>query len=340
MLSAEVRQAINEVSNSNGLDPVKVAAVIEVESAGLPFWTINGKQVPPILTEAHYFYRLTKGATRAKAVAAGLANPKWKGIPYPRTNADTWSRYERMRDIDPVAAMGSCSWGLAQVMGDKWAALGYSTPEAFIEAQMTIEGQLDAFVREVVHNNLVGALGSAGFTADSWRAFAKGYNGSGYDTHNYHGRIAAAYNKYSTSTFGKIEADPGVKLIQQDLIDIGAWKGPVDGFDNAALHSAIKDFQSKAGINADGLYGPITARTLAEAKLKASKSGADSNMRAGAIATAAVAIGEKAITQLTPLQSMPIKTIQIIATVGIIAAVCLIAYGMYRRAQLMVEVSK
>ena len=30
-----------------------------------------------------------------------------------------------------------------------------------------------------------------------WRGFARGYNGSGYEKHNYHGRLAAAYAKWA-----------------------------------------------------------------------------------------------------------------------------------------------
>lgn len=335
MLSLEVRTAIAEAAEKSGLDPAKLAAIIEVESAGIIFWTVNGEKKPTILTEAHYFWRLTSGEARQKAVAAGLANPRWGAIPYPRTGEDTWSRYERMAAIDPVAAMSSCSWGVGQVMGDKWKGLGYESPQSFIDAQMTLAGQIDALLREIKYSHLEGALGRGGFTGDSWRDFARGYNGSGYAKNNYHNKMAAFYKNYVSVDFKLGGVDEGIKLIQQQLKDAGYWGLAIDGKYSTDYLAAVKKFQADHALEDDGIVGPLTSAALIKASNSGQRSNANSTVRTGAVAVAATSIGHEVITQLQPLQSMPIKALQVLASIGIFLAIGLIAYGMYQRAQLV-----
>ena len=333
MLSLEVRTAISEAAEKSGLDPAKLAAIIEVESAGIIFWIVNGEKKPTILTEAHYFWRLTSGEARRKAVAAGLANPRWGAIPYPRTAVDTWSRYERMAAIDPVAAMSSCSWGVGQVMGDKWKGLGYESPQAFIDAQMTLPGQIDALLREIKYSKLEGALGRGGFTGDSWRDFARGYNGSGYAKNNYHNKMAAFYKNYVSVDFELGGIDEGIKLIQQQLKDAGYWSSSIDGKYSTDYLVAVKKFQADHALEDDGVVGPLTSAALIKASNAGQHSSANGAIRGGAIAVSATSIGHEIINQLQPIQSMPIKVLQIMASVGIFVAIGLIAYGMYKRAQ-------
>lgn len=332
MLSSGVRLAISKVALANNLDPAKLAAIVETESAGVIFWKINGEDKPTILTEALYFYRLTSGETRAKAVEAGLASAKWMAIPYPRTARDTYSRYERMAAIDPVAAMSSCSWGVGQVMGNKWKAMGYGSPDEFIAAQNTLEGQLDALVRELDLDKLRPALARAGLTADSWRPFARGYNGAAYARLNYHGKIAAAYNRYVHATFdeGVAEVSQSVKLIQKDLQDAGYWKTPIDGVDTPELSAAVKQFQHDNGLNDDGLYGPLTDVKLHDVVAAKSRHSMSLKATAGSIAMAAGAAGKQVVDAVTPLQaSVSIHSLQFALTVILLIGIGLTAYGVY-----------
>ena len=87
-------------------------------------------------------------------------------------------------------------------------------------------------------------------------------------------------------------------------------------------------------MEADGIVGPLTSAALTKAVEKSKKVSADSTVRSGAIAVAATSIGHEMINQLTPIQSMPIKALQIAASIGIFIAIGLVAYGMYRRAVL------
>ncbi len=53
-----------------------------------------------------------------------------------------------------------------------------------------------------------------------------------------------------------------VKLIQQKLKRWGYYKGSVDGVYGAATKAAVKYFQSKNGLTADGIVGPKTLAAL------------------------------------------------------------------------------
>lgn len=53
-----------------------------------------------------------------------------------------------------------------------------------------------------------------------------------------------------------------VKLIQQKLKRWGYYKGSVDGIYGAATKAAVKYFQSKNGLTADGIVGPKTLAAL------------------------------------------------------------------------------
>jgi hypothetical protein len=292
MLSKEVKDAIQVVARTNGLDPAKLAAVVQVESDGIIFWQIDGKLVPTILTEAVYFYRLTQGETRKKAIEAGLASPMWRRIPYPRTARQTWDRYERMRAIDPEAAAMSCSWGVGQVMGDKWKGLGYSSVQDFVDSQNTLEGQLTALVKEIDYDHLRAALSRGSFDADSWRAFAKGYNGAGYARNNYHAKIAAAYSHYAHYAFTNMEPvqSPAIKLIQEDLEKAGYWHGAIDGVENGDLIAAIKLFQAQHDLVADGIYGALTSKEMADVLAEETKTASQTVLHSsGAVAISTAA---------------------------------------------------
>ena len=56
----------------------------------------------------------------------------------------------------------------------------------------TERDQLDLFAEFIRQSGLLSYL-----QEKNWAAFARGYNGPSYDKQNYHGRMAAAYRKYS-----------------------------------------------------------------------------------------------------------------------------------------------
>jgi len=90
--------------------------------------------------------------------------------------------------LDPDAAIQASSWGAFQIMGFHYAALGFSSPQAFADMMLTPEGQLDVFARFIeVNPPILDAL-----RRHDWTAFALHYNGPG-QVDSYSGRLARAY---------------------------------------------------------------------------------------------------------------------------------------------------
>lgn len=179
------------VGHRIGVSEDAVHAVLDVESSGSGF---DKQGRPKMLFEPHIFYReLGKGAARDRAVAAGLARPKWKRD-YPK---DSYPRLVKAMGIDRIAALRSASWGLGQIMGFNHLLAGYHSVEAMVLAFMDDEDEhLEAMIAFIVSTGLddeLRALEAAQTREErvaAARAFARGYNGSGYAQNNYHTRIA------------------------------------------------------------------------------------------------------------------------------------------------------
>ena len=172
-----------------GCHVASVRAVLAVESAGKGFGP-DGR--PLILNEPHIFYReLGEGPKRDRAVANGLAYAKWKTKPYPKTAAERYDWLAKAMEVDEVAALRSCSWGLGQIMGFNHKLCGFATVREFIDAMTYSEGaQLYGMARFIISTKLQNALKSR-----NWASFAKGYNGAGYKENRYDEKLAAAYDK-------------------------------------------------------------------------------------------------------------------------------------------------
>lgn len=65
-----------------------------------------------------------------------------------------------------------------------------------------------------------------------------------------------------TKTLRRGDKDEEVKSLQQRLKDLGYYTGSVTGTYNAATETAVKDFQKKSQITADGVCGPVTRTVL------------------------------------------------------------------------------
>ena len=53
-----------------------------------------------------------------------------------------------------------------------------------------------------------------------------------------------------------------VKAVQQALAKDGLYKGKVDGMIGPVTNNAVKAFQKKNGLKADGIIGPMTLKKL------------------------------------------------------------------------------
>lgn len=170
-----------------GVTTKHIRMVIAVESGGAGF---DAEGRPAILFEPHIFHRRTNG----RYSPADYSYAKWRERPYPKSRDARWQQMADAAEHDEQAALESASWGLFQIMGFHWQALGYSSVQAMTQAMAATEqAHLDAVLRFIETNNLVGALAKcrAG-DPDSCRAFAKGYNGAGYATNRYHVKMAEA----------------------------------------------------------------------------------------------------------------------------------------------------
>lgn len=179
--------ALPKLGAKIGVGEDEIHAFLDVETRGHGF-DASGR--PIILFEPHVFYRNLAGAARAKAVAQGLAYPKWGEQPYPK---DSYPRLKLACAIDETAALKSASWGLGQVLGENFEAAGFLTPQAMVEAMMDSEElQLEASVNFIKANHLDAAL-----RAHDWATFAKGYNGASYKKNAYDTKLADAFRKWS-----------------------------------------------------------------------------------------------------------------------------------------------
>lgn len=174
-----------------------IKAFEEVESKGDGFLP-DGH--PVILFERHIMYRRTKskyGFTRAEALVKqfpDLINPKPGG--YGKTSEQP-SRLDRAAKlIDRECAIESASWGLFQIMGFQWEALGYPALQAFVNAMYRSEAdQLEAFVRFIKINPHI----HRALKAKDWAKVAAGYNGPSFKINAYDTKLAAAFARHSTA---------------------------------------------------------------------------------------------------------------------------------------------
>lgn len=263
-MDEEIRAAAVAVAQRCGLEPAAFLAVVEVESGGQAWAQVEGRRVPVIRWEGHYFYKRLSGNRRRRAVEAGLASPQAGAIRNPRDQAGRWRLLEQARLIDEAAALESCSWGLGQVMGANWRDLGFASVQELAEvAQRSIEGQLTLVALFIQANGLAGELAGR-----LWEAFARRYNGPGYAVGGYHLKLAAAYARHagaegleSLPTLKRGAAGVAVRDLQESLAALG-YSVRVDGAFGPKTEAAVRAFQADRQLSADGLVGPETRGVL------------------------------------------------------------------------------
>lgn len=332
--TSSVVREIEQVAEDRDIEPAKLLAVVDVESAGRAFWKIGGRNLPAVRPEAHKFYDRLNGAKRKKAVAAGLANPRAGAIKVPGSWAAVYDVVERMVAIDRSAAYESCSWGVGQVMGFHWQRLGYPSVEALVKSCQTVEGQVDCMVRYVEEFKLRDELLQGGSSAASWKAFAKAYNGPAGVSRGYHKLMAAAYKRYagkSPTTAGG--SDEEVLLIQKKLKAAGYYAGSLDGISGPKTVAAIRNFQKDQGLVVDGKFGPKTRDALDDFLEQRNSQQADALVQQGGGTLAVDVVGSQVLEQTSVLQYLGdgSQVIQIIVAVVAVIGVGLLLYGLYKK---------
>ncbi|HET8963592.1 MAG TPA: N-acetylmuramidase family protein [Chitinophagales bacterium] len=190
--------AINSLAENLGLEPAILKAVNKVESSGRGF-LIDGR--PKILFEGHIFWsQLKKKNIDPWQLIAGNENvlyPKWTKKYYKGGAAE----YERLDQACKIlnnsvcmeAAYSSASWGLFQIMGFHYAALGYSSVIDFVsEMKLNEDNHLKIFGKFLIVNKLTPYL-----QRKQWAEFARRYNGGGYKINKYDEKLAKAYADFS-----------------------------------------------------------------------------------------------------------------------------------------------
>ena len=180
-------------------DVSAIRAVAEVESpkGGFLYDDHAGEWRPTVLFERHVMYRRYKdkyGYDKAIAMVnqcPDIINTKRGGY---IGDESEHRRIEKARKIDKDIGLESASWGMFQIMGYHWQALGYKSVVDFVMTMSESEGkQLEIFVKFIQENKtLLNAI-----RAKDFDLFALTYNGTGYRKNQYDVKMARANNNYA-----------------------------------------------------------------------------------------------------------------------------------------------
>ncbi|AOB29911.1 peptidoglycan-binding protein [Bordetella sp. H567] len=184
-------QDIADAARALDVPIAAIKAVNNVESRGEGFLP-DGR--PVILFERHVFWDRLKKAGIDPATVTAPATVLCQERGGYAGGAAEYGRLAIAMRIHEAAALESASWGLFQIMGYHWQAMGYSSVADYVERQKAGEGeQLQALVRFLNANpTLLNAL-----RAQKWPAFAKGYNGADYAANLYDAKLARAFDRFT-----------------------------------------------------------------------------------------------------------------------------------------------
>lgn len=271
MFDEATRRAVRGHAARLGIEEAALLAVVEIESAGRLFATVNGRQEPLIRWEGHYFDQRLGEKQRAKARRLGLAHPKAGAVKNPRSQAARWDKlFWPASKIDARAAFEATSWGLGQVMGAHWRTLKYSSPaEMLKKARSGAAGQIELMVRYVEKFGLVDELQRLDFAG-----FTRGYNGPGGIRAGYHTKMKAAYERRAgkeavSAASGMLRmGSKGARVRELQALLVRAGHAvKVDGDYGPSTKQAVMAFQKANGIAVDGVAGPETVRALSAFKV-------------------------------------------------------------------------
>lgn len=216
-------------ARKHGVDWRMLAAIIEVESGGKAGTVIGGRLRPMIRFEGHYFWRRLKGEARLQAWKERLASEKAGVVKNPRLQADRYRMFERAAQISRRAAIESTSWGVGQVMGAHWQALGYPTPYALmLRAMDGVDGQVEIMMGFLEVNNLFVKLARGDLNG-----FFKAYNGPAYERQGYPKMYARAW-----AVWGKLPRGTLLRQAQDEVLDEALRQAQDEALRQAPLRQA------------------------------------------------------------------------------------------------------
>lgn len=105
-----------------------------------------------------------------------------------------YKRLLKAYQLDPEAALKSCSWGAFQIMGEFWKEMKYTSVQEFTRAVSRSEKeQLKSFVLYMKYvNPKIGKL----LRDLDWSGVAAAFNGPGYKLNRYDEKLEYAYEKF------------------------------------------------------------------------------------------------------------------------------------------------
>ena len=243
-LSVSTNRFIEEIDLINAAEELQIEvaaikAVNEVESRGMGF--VN--DFPVILFERHIFWKRLKVYGQDPNLLQtnenkDILNTKPGGY---KSSLKEIKRLKRAQLIHKQAALESASWGLFQIMGFHWKALGYENIEDFVERMKSNEVQhLQAFVRFIQKNNLASKLqlrtGQEQLSLDNFTRFARAYNGKNFADNRYHTKMLSAYTRYrqkADALFSELSSIFINAMWNQDRIQNEILKRLLDSFYSA-----------------------------------------------------------------------------------------------------------
>ncbi len=258
MFTEEITQEITDAARAANIEPAALLSVVEVESAGTFFTRVRGRDEPLIRFECHYFDRRLNDELRLRAREAGISSPIAGKVPNPRGQEQRWDLIDRAAALSRPATLESVSWGIGQIMGAHWKALGFGSVEEMVElARSGAAGQVRLLILFLEKNGLVPLL-----NARDWAGFARRYNGPAYRRYAYHTKLAIAYARHKAAA--PAAPEQSAKQLQQALSTAGLAISVTGIFDEATRAALVK-FQKSAGLATDGIAGPKTWSALRKA---------------------------------------------------------------------------
>jgi len=273
--------AIVNKANSLNIDPNKFMAMSLKESARGPFLP-DGR--PTILFEAHIFARETKN--KYNQSHPNISSKSWNRNLYGAGGAHQYTRLQAALELDPEAALKSCSWGSYQIMGFNHKDAGYDTVKDMVSAFCdSAQSQLDSFANLLVEWGLVTAL-------QSWDTDTIGYryNGPRYRENQYAEKLDEIYRSLSADTILKLGSyGHKVRALQMALRQ-HKFNVTVDGSFGPATERAVMLFQEKNGLTIDGTVGPQTWSDFALKRTETTTVAGSKRVK-GAVVTATAGAG-------------------------------------------------
>lgn len=259
-MSPEVVAAVRAEASKRKIPLANALACVNVESNGELFADVDGKQLPVMRWEGHYFDKRVKPTLRDRARALGLASPKAGGIPNPAKQSD---RYAKLLNpaikLDRQPAYASASYGAPQVMGANAADIGYTSPEALFKRMCAgAEGQMEVMFKFIDHNGIVDELQRGDFLG-----FARVYNGP--KTSGYANKMAASAKKLAAQypeggtallNTGVATSKPAEAADASTALRVGTSGAKVREA-QTLLNRGANQFHY-AVVKVDGDYGPST----------------------------------------------------------------------------------